>query len=223
MSPQTLQTTTVAAQASVSRRDMSVVTAVRNVSPVLQTEYDTEPDETILVHPTPRRNVLPCRRSNHHVGRSSTSRSSVPYETASYSNNSLRHTMTALSLPSATIAKIVDDPTILGARTSASASSLTDLGLSSAIADRILDAYIRGFRTVFVLNASLNAVATVAAIVLIKHKDLNRGDEEELKKKAAEEEAQRSEKSSIVVADSSPGRHHEPELDEKEPSAGNAV
>ena len=30
--PQTLQTTTVAAQASVSRRDMSVVTAVRNVS-----------------------------------------------------------------------------------------------------------------------------------------------------------------------------------------------
>jgi hypothetical protein len=29
---QTLQTTTVAAQASVSRRDMSVVTAVRNVS-----------------------------------------------------------------------------------------------------------------------------------------------------------------------------------------------
>ncbi len=108
--------------------------------------------------------------------------------------------MTALSLPSSIIAKVVDDPTILGARTSASASSLADLGLSSAVADRILDAYIRGFRTVFMLNASLNAVATVAAILLIKHTDLTRGDEEVLKKKAAEEEAQRSEKFSIVVA-----------------------
>ncbi|RDX47549.1 MFS general substrate transporter [Lentinus brumalis] len=159
----TLQTTTVAAQASVSRRDMSVVTAVRNFIRLLGGTFSLAVGATII-------------------------------------NNSLRHTMTALSLPSSIIAKVVDDPTILGARTSASASSLADLGLSSAVADRILDAYIRGFRTVFMLNASLNAVATVAAILLIKHTDLTRGDEEVLKKKAAEEEAQRSEKFSIVVA-----------------------
>ena len=99
-------------------------------------------------------------------------------------NNSLRATMTALRLSPSTIATIVDDPTILGARTSASASSLADLGVSAALAERILGAYIRGFRTVFILNAALNAVATVAAIVLIRHIELTRGGEEVLKQKA---------------------------------------
>ena len=102
-------------------------------------------------------------------------------------NNSLRHTMTALRLAPATIAKIVDDPTLLGARTSASASSLADLGVSAALAERILGAYISGFRTVFILNTALNAVATVAAIFLIRHIELTRGDEEVLKQKAVEE------------------------------------
>ncbi|RPD57343.1 MFS general substrate transporter [Lentinus tigrinus ALCF2SS1-6] len=183
----TLQTTTVAAQASVPRRDMSVVTAVRNFIRLLGGTFSLAVGATII-------------------------------------NNSLRHTMSSLNLPPSTIAKVVNDPTILGAHTSATASSLSDLGLSSAVASRILDAYIRGFRTVFVLNASLNAVATVAAIFLIKHTELTRGDEEELKKKAAEEEAQRSEKSSIVGADSDIKRHHnEHELDEKKQSSASAV
>ena len=132
--------------------------------------------------------------------------------------------MTMLDLPPSTITKIVDDPTILGARTSATASSLADLGLSSALAARILDAYISGFRTVFLLNASLNAVATVAAILLIKHKELTRGDEDALKKKAAEEEAQRSEKCSIAGMDSDQKQPHNAlVLDEKGQSSGSAV
>ena len=113
--------------------------------------------------------------------------------------------MTALRLAPAAIAKIVDDPTLLGARTSASASSLTDLGVSAALAERILGAYISGFRTVFILNTALNAVATVAAIFMIRHIELTRGDEEVLKQKAVEE-ALAAEK--LSVAD---GAHEEKE------------
>ncbi|KAI1785278.1 MFS general substrate transporter [Ganoderma leucocontextum] len=158
----TLQTTTVAAQASVSRRDMSVVTAVRNFIRLLGGTFSLAIGATII-------------------------------------NNTLRHTMSALHLAPTTISKIVDDPTVLGARTSASASSLADLGVSAAVAERILGAYIRGFRTLFILNTALNAVATVAAVVLIRHIDLTRGDEEVLKQKAIEE-ALAAEKASVVEA-----------------------
>ncbi|KAI0366692.1 MFS general substrate transporter [Pilatotrama ljubarskyi] len=153
----TLQTTTVAAQASVSRRDMSVVTAVRNFIRLLGGTLSLAIGATII-------------------------------------NNCLRHYMSSLGLPSSTISMIVDDPTILGARTSATDSTLAGLGVSSEVAQHILGAYITGFRTVFILNASLNAVATLAAIALIRHTELTRGDEESLRKQAAEA----SEKSSIA-------------------------
>ena len=107
--------------------------------------------------------------------------------------------MTSLNLASSTISQIVDDPTILGARTSASDTSLADLGISADVAQNILDSYIKGFRTVFILNASLNAVATIAAITMIRHIELTRGDEEMLKQKAIEE-AQASEKNSVTEA-----------------------
>ena len=114
-------------------------------------------------------------------------------------NNCLRARMTSLNLASSTISQIVDDPTILGARTSASDTSLADLGISADVAQNILDSYIKGFRTVFILNASLNAVATIAAITMIRHIELTRGDEEMLKQKAIEE-AQASEKNSVTEA-----------------------
>ena len=37
------------------------------------------------------------------------------------------------------------------------------------------------FRTLFILNASLAAIATIASITMIKHKNLTRGDEEQFK------------------------------------------
>ncbi|OJT01636.1 hypothetical protein TRAPUB_7894 [Trametes pubescens] len=159
----TLQTTTVAAQASVSRRDMSVVTAVRNFIRLLGGTLSLAIGATII-------------------------------------NNSLRHSMTSLGLPSSAISAILDDPTILGARTSASDASFASLGVSPAAAERILGAYVQGFRAVFILNASLNAVATLAAIVLIKHTELMRGDEDDLRKKAIDEALQASEKNSIMEA-----------------------
>lgn len=93
--------------------------------------------------------------------------------------------MTTLSLPSSTIKKIIDDPTILGDRLSNSTSTpLEALGITPAMASYILDGYTRGFRIVFILNACLAAVATLASITMIKHKELTRSDDEERKLEA---------------------------------------
>ena len=105
------------------------------------------------------------------------------------SNNSLRHSMAVLRLPSATISKIIDDPTLLGSRLSTTTSStLQGLGISSVAADHILDGYTTGFRIVFIVNAVLAAIATVVSVVMIHHKELTRADEEQLREKARREE-----------------------------------
>ncbi|GJE94633.1 MFS general substrate transporter [Phanerochaete sordida] len=155
---QTLQTTTVAAQASVSRRDMAIVTAVRNFVRLLGGTLALAIGATII-------------------------------------NNSLTHSMTKLNLPSSTIKKIVDDPTLLGARLTDSMNStsnpLSALGISPDAADRILDGYNNGFRAVFIMNATLAAIATVVSVLMIRHKELTRGDEAQLKAQAKIEEKQR--------------------------------
>lgn len=97
--------------------------------------------------------------------------------------------MTALHLPSSTIDKIIDDPTVLGSRSSNTTSTtLQTLGVSSATAARILDGYTNGFRIVFIMNATLAAIATVVSIVMIHHKELTRGDEEQLRAEARRQE-----------------------------------
>ena len=97
--------------------------------------------------------------------------------------------MTSLHLPSTTIDHIIDSPTILGARTSnANNTALQALGISPAAAGRILDGYNDGFRIVFIMNATLAAIATVVSIVMIHHKELTRGDEDELRAEARRQE-----------------------------------
>ncbi|KAL4249176.1 MFS transporter superfamily protein [Abortiporus biennis] len=149
---QTLQTTTVAAQASVSRQDMSVVTAVRNFVRLLGGTFALAIGATIT-------------------------------------NNALRHSMTTLSLSPTAIKAVIDDPTILGARFSESSSNstLSSLGITLNDATHILDGYNKGFRVVFILNACLSAVATIASITMIRHKELTRGDDEEKKAQARRE------------------------------------
>ncbi|CCM02944.1 uncharacterized protein FIBRA_05059 [Fibroporia radiculosa] len=160
---QTLQTTTVAAQASVSRKDMSVVTAVRNFARLLGGTLSLALSATII-------------------------------------NNSLRDSMTSAGLSASTITTIIDDPTLLGARLSSDSSDpLAALGVTPALAAKILDGYTHGFRTVFILNACLAAVATLASIFMIHHKELTRGDEERLR---AEARAQlKGEKNGRTVVD----------------------
>lgn len=99
--------------------------------------------------------------------------------------------MTALKLPSSTIDSIIDDPTMLGAHVSnGSSTTLQSLGISPATASRILDGYNSGFRTVFILNATLAAIATIVSVVMIHHKELTRGDEEQLREEARRHEKQ---------------------------------
>jgi hypothetical protein len=106
--------------------------------------------------------------------------------------------MTELNLPSSTIKKIVDDPTLLGARltsvTNSTSDPLSALGISPDAADHILAGYNSGFRAVFIMNATLAAIATVVSILMIKHKELTRGDEAQLRAQAEKEEKEESEK-----------------------------
>jgi hypothetical protein len=96
--------------------------------------------------------------------------------------------MTKLNLPSATIKRIVDDPTLLGVRRigvmSNATNSLNSLGISPSDADHILDGYNSGFRAVFIMNATLAAVATVVSILMIRHKNLSRDDDAQLRAQA---------------------------------------
>jgi len=160
---QTLQTTTVAVQASVSRRDMSVVTAVRNFVRLLGGVFGLAIGSTIL-------------------------------------NNALRHSMRQLSLPTSTIDHLVGNPTLLASRFNLTSNlnstdnPLAALGITEGEADHILAGYTNGFKTVFILNACLAAFATICSIVMIKHKNLTRGDEERLKAEAKERLAAGKEK-----------------------------
>lgn len=85
--------------------------------------------------------------------------------------------MNALSLPEEIIKKVIDNPSGL--------SNPASLNLSPDQAIEILSqGYTKGFRSVFILNASLSAVATVTSVLLIKHKELTRDDDKTLKDSA---------------------------------------
>ncbi|KIL63786.1 hypothetical protein M378DRAFT_106802 [Amanita muscaria Koide BX008] len=147
---QTLQTTTVAAQASVSRQDMSVVTAFRNVSRVLQ-------------------NTLVLRREQFVRLLGGALAQAV---CSSVINNTLLSSMLSLKLPPSLISTIIDKPTSL--------ANPDSLGLSQGDAAFILSqGYNRGFRNLFLVNASLTSLATITSVLLIKHQELpNRLDME---------------------------------------------
>ncbi|KAI3596409.1 mfs drug transporter [Moniliophthora roreri] len=143
---QTLQTTTIAVQASVPRKDMSVVTAFRNFIRMLGGAFSLAVASSLI-------------------------------------NNSLRAAMKSLSLPESTISTVIDDPSLLS-----HPFNTTSLGITPTSAEYILaKGYNKGFRSVFILNACLAVVATLVSIMMIKHKELVRGDEEKLKLKALEE------------------------------------
>lgn len=90
-----------------------------------------------------------------------------------------------LGMSSTAIKAIIDDPTALGDRFSAASSSkLADLGITNSMAVAILDGYTEGFRIVFILNACLSALAAIASFVMIRHKELSRGDDDHLKASA---------------------------------------
>lgn len=105
--------------------------------------------------------------------------------------------MKQLGLPTSTINKIVDDPTLLGNRLNGesydnSPDELQSLGISTQAADHILRGYNDGFRAVFILNATMAAVATIVSVLMIRHKELTREDEAQLKAEAKKEDHKHS-------------------------------
>ncbi|KAL0575837.1 hypothetical protein V5O48_006127 [Marasmius crinis-equi] len=159
----TMQTTTVAAQASVARKDMSVVTAIRNFMRNVGGALSLAVAGTMI-------------------------------------NNALRASMKSLLLPQSTISEIIDDPGVLFslayAQTSTTVGSVSIP--QSEAQDILANGYNKGFRDIFILNASLGALAAIVSILLIKHKELDRPEdaerlgERDRKEKMDEEAARRS-------------------------------
>ncbi|KAJ7235145.1 major facilitator superfamily domain-containing protein [Mycena haematopus] len=144
---QTMQTTTVAVQASVSRRDMSVVTAFRNFIRLLGGTLSLAVASTLL-------------------------------------NNKLRTAMTDIGLSSSLINQIIDDPALL--------HTPATVGISQNTAtDLLYHGYTKGFSSLFIMNAALTVFATLVSVVMIKHKELSRGEDEALRQKALKEELDR--------------------------------
>lgn len=104
--------------------------------------------------------------------------------------------MVSLSLPLSTISSIIDDPTRIG-----SSEVMSSLGISPETAAQILTGYNHGFRTLFIMNASLSALATVISILLIKHKSLSGVDEDRLKQGAQEQDKMESLKATVKGPD----------------------
>ncbi|KAF8520350.1 MFS general substrate transporter [Hysterangium stoloniferum] len=139
---QTLQTTTVAAQASVSRSDMSVVTAVRNFIRFIGGALALAVGSSII-------------------------------------NNALVSAAHSVSLAPDLVKQVTDNPIFI---------FQNQLNVTSHERDVLLAGYISGFRAVFLLNASLAAVAVVIAFVMIHHKELTREDDAQRKEEAQEKE-----------------------------------
>ncbi|KAJ3995954.1 MFS general substrate transporter [Lentinula boryana] len=136
----TLATTTVAVQASVERKDMSVVTAFRNFVRNLGAAFSLSVASSVV-------------------------------------NNSLLRSMIEISLPPSTITTILNDPSVL-----ARASSI---GLPDEQALHVLEhGYEAGFRKFFIINASFGVLATIVSLIMVKHKELSRDDDERLKREA---------------------------------------
>ncbi|KAJ3553085.1 hypothetical protein NP233_g12729 [Leucocoprinus birnbaumii] len=132
-SGQTLQTTTVAAQATVPRKDMAVVTAFRNFVRMLGEALGLAIGSALI-------------------------------------NNTLRRSMQDLSIPEQAAKEIIDKPILLSYPSSSNLSP--DLFIQI-----LYDGYLRGFKNVFLVNASLSATAFVISFMLIHETDLDREDD----------------------------------------------
>ena len=100
--------------------------------------------------------------------------------------------MHKLALHSALVDTIINNPS--------SVASPSTLGIPSSAATIILEnGYTKGFRTVFILNAFLAAIATIVSITMIEHKDLTRADEAQLKLQANELSAAEKSFSTLTI------------------------
>lgn len=87
--------------------------------------------------------------------------------------------MTDPSLPPSTANSIINNPMLLR---SVDPSNLEN---SATQAQQILAGYTHGFQTLFILNATLTAIAFVVAIFMINKENFTRNDDDALKEEAS--------------------------------------
>lgn len=94
----------------------------------------------------------------------------------------MRKSVESLFLSSTVAASVINNPSLLR-----SSSSSAGIGITTSQASFILsNGYNKGFRDIFYLNAALTTLAFVSSVILIRHKELNRGDDAKLKMEAKE-------------------------------------
>lgn len=136
---QTLQPALIAVQAGVERRDMAIVTSIRNFVRNLGGTIGLAVSGTII-------------------------------------NNLFRSSLESLELSDSEIRSLFNQP-------QQTMSSLP-ADQRARIQAALVPAYQRGFRTVFIVGASLAALGTVFAGFLMPQVELNRPDDEKLKQEA---------------------------------------
>lgn len=100
---------------------------------------------------------------------------------SSFSNNIFKNNVTNLGLAPDVLQRVLDDPT-----------EITSDGIKDVLTDSqreaIIDAFTKGYRTLFIISAALTAIAAVTSFFMIKQYDLpsKRGEKE--KEKAKEDE-----------------------------------
>lgn len=111
---------------------------------------------------------------------------------STHSNNTLRRDLSPLGFDSTLISSLIDNPTGIWRPSTDHGSALFDLSAEQKTAIR--RAYVRGFRTLFLVFVGLIGLNCIVAIFFIKRISLTRDDEEALKKKGAAWIKARSEK-----------------------------
>ncbi|KAH7097412.1 MFS general substrate transporter [Auriculariales sp. MPI-PUGE-AT-0066] len=89
-------------------------------------------------------------------------------------NNSLRSGVQILGLSEETIDTLLDNPTVIN-------QVEFKAMLSTSQRFGILNSYMKGFTTVFYVTVGLQAIATASSVLLIKHHELRRPDDEAMK------------------------------------------
>jgi hypothetical protein len=97
----------------------------------------------------------------------------------SSSNNALISAAHSVSLAPDLVKRLTENPVLI---------SQGQLNMTSHERDVLLAGYITGYRAVFLLNASLAAVAVVVTFFMIHHKELTREDDAIRKEEAREKE-----------------------------------
>jgi hypothetical protein len=100
---------------------------------------------------------------------------------SSCSNNIFKNNVTNLGLAPDVLQRVLDDPT-----------EITSDGIKDVLTDSqreaIIDAFTKGYRTLFIISAALTAIAAVTSFFMIKQYELPSKRSEKEKEKAKEDE-----------------------------------